>query len=109
MHDAAILANYIDALPDHPVTEEIERAFKSYRDDRFPWVELAFEQSRMFRNMVDKVPPLILFNNSLCDSVIYVIKTQFTKILLFIRNLVINRGSRLHLSDSSSSTYQHGL
>ncbi|KAF9905575.1 hypothetical protein EC991_001536 [Linnemannia zychae] len=54
IHDAAILANYIDALPDHPIAEEIERAFLAYRADRIPWVEEAFEQSRMFRNMVDK-------------------------------------------------------
>ncbi|KAF9931286.1 hypothetical protein FBU30_010515 [Linnemannia zychae] len=54
IHDAIILANYIEALPDHPVAEEIEKAFQAYREDRIYWVEAASEQSRLFRDMVDK-------------------------------------------------------
>ncbi|KAG9071531.1 hypothetical protein KI688_005743 [Linnemannia hyalina] len=54
MHDAVILANYIDALPDHPTTDDIEKAFLSYKGDRIEWVEDVFEQSKLFRSMVDK-------------------------------------------------------
>lgn len=54
LHDAIVLANYIHALPDHPITDEIEAAFKAYQDERIKWVQSAFETSQTFRNMVDK-------------------------------------------------------
>ncbi|KAG0282525.1 hypothetical protein BGZ96_000379 [Linnemannia gamsii] len=54
MHDAVILANYIDSLPDCPSADEIEKAFLAYRVDRIKWVEDVFEQSKLFRTMVDK-------------------------------------------------------
>ncbi|KAG9062245.1 hypothetical protein KI688_006577 [Linnemannia hyalina] len=52
-HDAITLANYIHALPDHPIAEEIEDAFKLYKKERISWVEDAFSASQAFRNMVD--------------------------------------------------------
>lgn len=55
MHDAVILANYIDALPNCPSVYEIEKAFLAYKNDRIQWVEDVFEQSKLFRTMVDKV------------------------------------------------------
>ncbi|KAK3847909.1 MAG: hypothetical protein J3R72DRAFT_138366 [Linnemannia gamsii] len=54
IHDAIVLANYIHALPDHPIAEEIEGAFKAYQEERIEWVQSAFETSQTFRNMVDK-------------------------------------------------------
>ncbi|KAG0203750.1 hypothetical protein BGX33_008920 [Mortierella sp. NVP41] len=58
MHDAIVLANYIDALPAHPTADEIEKAFHDYRAERIERVEEAFESSKMFRNMVDKASNL---------------------------------------------------
>ncbi|KAF9151009.1 hypothetical protein BG015_007181 [Linnemannia schmuckeri] len=37
IHDAIVLANYIHALPDHPVTAQIEECFKAYHEERLPW------------------------------------------------------------------------
>ncbi|KAG0216679.1 hypothetical protein BGX33_012348 [Mortierella sp. NVP41] len=51
IHDAIVLANYIYALPDHPITEEIEDCFRAYREERIPWVESSFSTSQTFRNM----------------------------------------------------------
>ncbi|KAG0271484.1 hypothetical protein BGZ95_000702 [Linnemannia exigua] len=53
IHDAIVLANYIHALPDHPIAEEIEAAFVAYRKERIDHVEHAFTASQAFRNMVD--------------------------------------------------------
>ncbi|KAF9119775.1 hypothetical protein BGW39_011920 [Mortierella sp. 14UC] len=53
IHDAIVLANYIHALPDHPVTEDIKAAFVSYKQERITHVEHAFSASQAFRNMVD--------------------------------------------------------
>ncbi|KAF9139272.1 hypothetical protein BG015_002114 [Linnemannia schmuckeri] len=53
LHDAAMLANYIHALPDHPTTKEIEASFLAYKNERMPWVEEAFSASLVFRHMVD--------------------------------------------------------
>lgn len=55
MHDATVLANYINALPLHPVVDEIERAFESYRAERIEWVERAFNTSQMLQALVAKV------------------------------------------------------
>ncbi|KAF9931287.1 hypothetical protein FBU30_010516 [Linnemannia zychae] len=54
MHDAIVLANYINGLPFHPVVEEIEAAFAAYRAERIEWVERAFVTSSMGRNAVAK-------------------------------------------------------
>ncbi|KAF9151721.1 hypothetical protein BG015_006296 [Linnemannia schmuckeri] len=54
IHDAIVLANYIHAFPDHPITDEIEATFKAYQDERIEWVQSTFETSQTFRSMVDK-------------------------------------------------------
>ena len=54
MHDAVVLANYIHALPDHPTADEIQAAFKAYKDERIEWVKMANEGSQAMRIMVDK-------------------------------------------------------
>ncbi|KAK5797016.1 hypothetical protein F5H01DRAFT_385353 [Linnemannia elongata] len=51
MHDAIALANRINGLPFHPIAEEIEGAFKAYKEERIDWVEKAFENSKAFRTM----------------------------------------------------------
>ncbi|KAF9126820.1 hypothetical protein BGW39_006324 [Mortierella sp. 14UC] len=63
MHDAIVLANYINALPFHPVVDEIERALASYRAERIECVERAFETSQTLKKMVAKgvVPMIIRF------------------------------------------------
>ncbi|KAK3833278.1 MAG: hypothetical protein J3R72DRAFT_515034 [Linnemannia gamsii] len=53
LHDAVVLANYIHALPDHPIAEEIVAAFKAYKKERLPHVQAAFSTSAAFRSMVD--------------------------------------------------------
>lgn len=55
MHDAVALANHINGLSFHPVAEEIEAAFKAYKEERIDWVEKAFEHSKVFRTMVGPV------------------------------------------------------
>ncbi|KAF8942271.1 hypothetical protein BGZ47_006654, partial [Haplosporangium gracile] len=52
MHDAIALANRINGLPFHPIASEIEAVFKEYQDERIGWVEAAFENSKLMRNMV---------------------------------------------------------
>ncbi|KAF9085401.1 hypothetical protein BGX29_001962 [Mortierella sp. GBA35] len=54
MHDAIVLSNYIHALPDHPVVDEIGDCFKKYREERISWVESAFTTSQAFRIMIGK-------------------------------------------------------
>ncbi|KAG0204212.1 hypothetical protein BGX33_008654 [Mortierella sp. NVP41] len=51
MHDAIVLANLINALPLHPVTTEIEEAFKAYQAERLPWVKEAFDSSNALKTM----------------------------------------------------------
>ncbi|KAF9120050.1 hypothetical protein BGW39_011704 [Mortierella sp. 14UC] len=51
LHDAIVLANRINALPFHPIADEIEAAFKAYKDERIDWVREAFESSKIFRTM----------------------------------------------------------
>ncbi|KAG0202465.1 hypothetical protein BGX33_009701 [Mortierella sp. NVP41] len=54
MHDATVLANYINTLPFHPNTEEITQAFKAYKDERLPWIQEAFDFSKVFRVIASK-------------------------------------------------------
>ncbi|KAK3813788.1 MAG: hypothetical protein JOS17DRAFT_840621 [Linnemannia elongata] len=51
MHDAIVLANRINGLPFHPIAEEIENAFKEYKEERVDWVNKAFESSKAFKTM----------------------------------------------------------
>ncbi|OAQ29844.1 FAD/NAD(P)-binding domain-containing protein [Linnemannia elongata AG-77] len=51
MHDALVLANLINGLPFHPVANEIEAAFKAYREERCHWVKDAYEASKIFKAM----------------------------------------------------------
>ncbi|KAG9071660.1 hypothetical protein KI688_005873 [Linnemannia hyalina] len=51
IHDAIALANGINGLPFHPVADEIEAAFRAYKEERIDWVEKAFENSKAFRTM----------------------------------------------------------
>ncbi|KAK5802012.1 hypothetical protein F5H01DRAFT_81527 [Linnemannia elongata] len=52
MHDAIALANRINGLPFHPIADEIEAAFKEYQNERVEWVNAAFENSKLLRNLV---------------------------------------------------------
>ncbi|KAK3805212.1 MAG: hypothetical protein JOS17DRAFT_808613 [Linnemannia elongata] len=52
MHDAIALANRINGLPFHPTADEIEAAFREYQNERAEWVNAAFENSKLMRNMV---------------------------------------------------------
>ncbi|KAH7056119.1 hypothetical protein BKA57DRAFT_196861 [Linnemannia elongata] len=55
MHDAIALANRINGLPFHHIAEEIEDAFKAYKEERIDWVDKAFENSKAFRTMAGQV------------------------------------------------------
>ncbi|KAF9105771.1 hypothetical protein BGX29_011473 [Mortierella sp. GBA35] len=54
MHDAVVLANYINTLPLHSNAEEITQAFKNYQDERMPWVVAASGSSKIFRTMTSR-------------------------------------------------------
>ncbi|KAF9904123.1 hypothetical protein EC991_003000 [Linnemannia zychae] len=62
IHDAIVLANVINGLPFHPIAEEIEAAFKAYKDERFELVQAAYESSKVFRTMVGQHVPAWLFD-----------------------------------------------
>ncbi|KAG0059874.1 hypothetical protein BGZ89_012730 [Linnemannia elongata] len=51
MHDAIILANWIHALPSDPTCKDIESAFRSYQDERLPWIQTASNSTRFYRTM----------------------------------------------------------
>ncbi|KAF8943822.1 hypothetical protein BGZ47_005013 [Haplosporangium gracile] len=51
MHDAVVLANLINALPDHPLASDIENAFQAYKDERILWAKDAYNSSKSFRDM----------------------------------------------------------
>lgn len=55
MHDAIVLANLINALPDHPIASEIENAFQAYKDERISWAKDAYNSSKSFRDMTATV------------------------------------------------------
>ncbi|KAK3813780.1 MAG: hypothetical protein JOS17DRAFT_779223 [Linnemannia elongata] len=52
MHDAIVLANYLNGLPLNPTAKNIEAVFKEYKNERISWVNTAFESSKVFRTMV---------------------------------------------------------
>ncbi|KAH7056242.1 hypothetical protein BKA57DRAFT_199820 [Linnemannia elongata] len=54
IHDAVALANRLQALPDQPSVEDIERAFKLYKKERFPKVQKAFISSLALKAMVEQ-------------------------------------------------------
>lgn len=85
MHDAVILANYIDALPDHPTIDDIEKAFLAYKSDRIEWVEDVSEQSKLFRSMVDKVSCRRLFVECIYLGCMYSFSCCHFLCLLFVR------------------------
>ncbi|KAG0316100.1 hypothetical protein BGZ97_007390 [Linnemannia gamsii] len=51
MQDAIVLANWINALPSSPTTEDIEKAFQSYQDERMPFITAAANSTRFFSTM----------------------------------------------------------
>ena len=55
MHDAIVLANLINALPDHPIASEIENAFQAYKDERISWAKDAYNSSKSLRDMTATV------------------------------------------------------
>ncbi|KAF8943005.1 hypothetical protein BGZ47_005918 [Haplosporangium gracile] len=61
LQDAVVLANYINALPLHPVVEEIEAAFEAYKTDRIEWCEKAYATSKVLQSVVAKgIKPMIV-------------------------------------------------
>ncbi|KAF9120614.1 hypothetical protein BGX30_003082 [Mortierella sp. GBA39] len=52
IHDAIVLANYLNGLPLNPTAKDIEAVFKEYKNERISWVNNAFESSKVFRTMV---------------------------------------------------------
>ncbi|KAG0280161.1 hypothetical protein BGZ95_011087 [Linnemannia exigua] len=54
IHDAVVLANRLQALPDQPSVEDIEKAFSLYRKERFPKVQAAFNSSLALKSMVEQ-------------------------------------------------------
>ncbi|KAG0378405.1 hypothetical protein BGX24_003939 [Mortierella sp. AD032] len=54
VHDAVALANRLQALPDQPSVEDIEKAFKLYKKERFPKVQEAFNSSLALKSMIEQ-------------------------------------------------------
>ncbi|KAF8943904.1 hypothetical protein BGZ47_004899 [Haplosporangium gracile] len=54
IHDAVALANRLQALPDQPSVDDIEKAFKLYKKERFPKVKEAFNSSVALKSMVEQ-------------------------------------------------------
>ncbi|KAF9154193.1 hypothetical protein BG015_001650 [Linnemannia schmuckeri] len=55
LHDAIVLADLINGLPFYPDNKEIEAVFKTYQDERMPWVLEASKASNVHRNLVGQV------------------------------------------------------
>ncbi|KAF9923896.1 hypothetical protein FBU30_006057, partial [Linnemannia zychae] len=53
-HDAIALANWINILPASPTVQELERVFKEYRTERYPYAVAAFDHARNMSNISDK-------------------------------------------------------
>lgn len=47
MHDAVVLANWINTLRTSPTVAEAEEIFKEYQEERKPYVQQAFDQSKL--------------------------------------------------------------
>ncbi|KFH67359.1 hypothetical protein MVEG_06093 [Podila verticillata NRRL 6337] len=47
MHDAVVLANWINTLRTSPTVAEAEKIFKEYQEERKPYVQQAFDQSKL--------------------------------------------------------------
>ncbi|KAF9905568.1 hypothetical protein EC991_001529 [Linnemannia zychae] len=54
IHDAITLANYIVSLPHWCEQKDIESRFRAYQDERMPWIKESFENSKVFKGMVEK-------------------------------------------------------
>ncbi|KAF9388181.1 hypothetical protein CPB97_001481 [Podila verticillata] len=52
MHDAIVLANWINVLRQDSTTEELEKAFGEYKDERMPHVMQAYEHSQNNRHLI---------------------------------------------------------
>lgn len=55
MHDAVVLANWINVLRQDSTTEELEKVFKEYMDERMPRVMQAYEHSQNNGNLIGSV------------------------------------------------------
>ncbi|OAQ29967.1 FAD/NAD(P)-binding domain-containing protein [Linnemannia elongata AG-77] len=54
IHDAVALANRLQALPDQPSVEDIEKAFKLYKKERLPKVKEAYNSSVALKYLVEQ-------------------------------------------------------
>ncbi|KFH67318.1 hypothetical protein MVEG_06052 [Podila verticillata NRRL 6337] len=52
MQDAIAIANWINVLDRNSTWEDIERAFKEYKAERFPWAQSAFRDSKIMSKLV---------------------------------------------------------
>ncbi|KAI1306539.1 hypothetical protein EDD11_004727 [Mortierella claussenii] len=77
MQDAVTLANCIYELPENPTTDEISKAFKHYRNERYPLAKTAYDTSHRLANVVGQS----WYNNLLRAVMKYLPKSVFTKSL----------------------------
>ncbi|KAF9388183.1 hypothetical protein CPB97_001483 [Podila verticillata] len=52
MHDAIVLANWINVLHQASTMEEVEKAFKEYRNERLPYVMQAYNHSQSNSHLI---------------------------------------------------------
>lgn len=62
MHDAVVLANWINILTQDSTKEEMEKVFQEYKDERMPHVMQAYEHSQSNGHLIGSV------RNSLCQK-----------------------------------------
>ncbi|KAF9100834.1 hypothetical protein BGX29_006232 [Mortierella sp. GBA35] len=52
--DAVVLGNWIVSLPPFSVLDDVTYAFRSYQDERMPWIKASFELSKFFKEMLER-------------------------------------------------------
>lgn len=58
MHDAVVLANWINVLHHDSTEEEVEKVFKEYRNERLPYVMQAYNFSQSNSHLIGSVSEL---------------------------------------------------
>ncbi|KAG0264366.1 hypothetical protein BG011_006972 [Mortierella polycephala] len=77
IQDAVVLANCIYELPATPTVENIEKAFKHYKDERFPLAKTAYNTSHRLASIVGQQ----WYNDLIRTILKYMPKSVFTRSL----------------------------
>jgi hypothetical protein len=88
-HDAVALANWINVLPTTQV-KDLEKAFKSYKNERYPAVQASFAHSKQFCKFYGKVRAHALTHSAffLLSAMIDTVRSNNTLISYFISSFL---------------------